>query len=55
MDVAFEEKFPRLFSLDQLRALAGLEGLALLQRGSRLSVMPVEPEQWQIMLAAARS
>ncbi len=54
VDVAFEEKFPRLFSLDQLRELAGLEDLALLRRGNRLSVMPVKPDQWQIMLAAAR-
>lgn len=54
VDVAFVEKFPHLLSLAELRELAGLEGLALLQRGSRLSVMPVEPDQWKILLAAAR-
>ncbi len=51
VDVAFVKKFPRLLTLSDMRSLNGLEGLALLQRGSRLSVMPVTDQQWQILLA----
>ena len=52
VDVAFQRKFPHLLTLADLRSLNGLEALALLQRGSRLSVMPVTTQQWQIILAA---
>ena len=53
VDVAFERKFPTLLTLTRLRSLNGLEALALLPRGSRLSVMPVTEQQWQIVLGAA--
>ena len=42
VDVAFVEKFARLVPLDEMRNAASLEGLPLLRRGNRLSVMPVE-------------
>lgn len=41
VDVAFVEKAPRLVPLDQLKRDTQLEGMVLLQRGSRLSVQPV--------------
>ncbi|PRB84322.1 EVE domain-containing protein [Pseudomonas sp. MYb185] len=53
VDLIFERQFPRLLPLDEIKALAGLEGLALVQRGSRLSVMPVSAEQWRILLEQA--
>jgi len=53
VDLIFERQFPRLLPLDEIKALAGLEGLALVQRGSRLSVMPVSAEQWRILLDQA--
>lgn len=43
VDVAFEAKLPRLVSLAELRAHPELAGLRVLQRGSRLSIQPVEP------------
>lgn len=42
-------------SLTQLRELHGLEGLALLKKGSRLSVLPVTPLEWQLICNAARA
>lgn len=54
VDLIFECQLPRLLPLDEIKALAGLEGLALVQRGSRLSVMPVSTEQWQILLGPHR-
>jgi len=51
VDMAFERKLPRLIPLDEIKALSGLEGLALIKRGNRLSVMPVTEEQWRIILA----
>ena len=54
VDLIFERQLPRLLPLDEIKALAGLEGLALVQRGSRLSVMPVSTEQWRILLGPHR-
>ena len=53
VDMAFEKKLPRLIPLDEIKSLPGLEGLALIRRGNRLSVMPVTEEQWRIILANA--
>lgn len=54
VDMVFERKLPRLISLDRLKALPGLENLPLVQRGSRLSVMPVGEEEWRIILGEQR-
>lgn len=53
VDLSFVRKLPRLIPLDELKTLSGLEELALVKRGSRLSVMPVNSQQWQIILAQA--
>ncbi len=36
--------------LSLLRAEPGLSGMAVLQKGQRLSVQPVRPEEWKIVL-----
>jgi predicted RNA-binding protein with PUA-like domain len=52
VDVAFVRKLDRVIALEELRAVADkLEGLALLQRGSRLSVSPVTAAQWKTILS----
>ncbi|CAD5105817.1 EVE domain-containing protein [Zestomonas carbonaria] len=51
LDVEFAEAFPTLIALPRLRAEPALAELALVQRGSRLSVMPVEPAQWAAILS----
>ena len=51
VDVRFGRKLRRTISLHELKASPGLGGLALVQRGSRLSVMPVSDPQWHTILA----
>jgi predicted RNA-binding protein with PUA-like domain len=52
VDVGFKRKLAQVISLEQLKANADrLDGFALLQRGSRLSVLPVSAAQWKIILS----
>jgi predicted RNA-binding protein with PUA-like domain len=44
---------PRLITLDELRKVKGLEKMVLLQRGSRLSIQPVRPEEWDTINSMA--
>lgn len=51
VDVAFERELARTISLQELKVHAdALEGLPLLRRGNRLSVMPVSEQHWQYIL-----
>ncbi len=54
-DVEFVEKFESVLSLDELREIPGLEEMQVLKRGQRLSVMPVTPEEWAIVVAAVKA
>jgi predicted RNA-binding protein with PUA-like domain len=49
VDIRAVKAFPRLITLEELRKVKGLEKMVLLQRGSRLSVQPVRPEEWEII------
>ena len=49
VDIRAVKALPRLVTLDELRTVKGLEKMVLLQRGSRLSVQPVRPEEWEII------
>ena len=40
----------RLLSLKELRETPGLANLRILQRGNRLSITPVDPRDWEIIL-----
>ncbi|GAC1031590.1 EVE domain-containing protein [Pseudomonas sp. No.21] len=51
LDVEFVEAFPSVIPLAALKTQAALEGMPLVQKGSRLSVMPVRDEEWQAVLA----
>lgn len=55
--VRFQEKFPRMVTLAELKADPELEGMIVTRRGSRLSVMPVEREHFMhvCMLAGSTS
>lgn len=50
-DVAFVEAFPALLSLKRLRAEPELARMPLLQKGNRLSVMPIDEDDWLRVLA----
>ena len=53
VDVEFAEVFPRFVSLDDLRAAPGLEKMLVINK-SRLSVQPVTPEEFAIVVRLGR-
>ncbi len=53
VDLKFVEKFAREIPLDELRQHSSLAGMVLLQRGSRLSVQPVSPNEFKTILRIA--
>ena len=54
VDVAFAQAFSRPVTLARMRAEPRLTGMALLRRGQRLSVQPVMPHEWKIVLELAK-
>lgn len=53
VDIQLVRKFAKAISLDELRRQSGLKQMELLRRGSRLSVQPVRPAEWKIILKLA--
>lgn len=51
VDVAFAEAFERVIPLAQLKSQNALLELPLVQKGSRLSIMPVSTDHWNAILA----
>jgi predicted RNA-binding protein with PUA-like domain len=51
VDVRFKRKLKRTITLRELKSRPELEGLALLRRGNRLSIMPVTAAQWEFILS----
>jgi predicted RNA-binding protein with PUA-like domain len=54
-DLAFSAKLTEMVSLESLRGQASLNGLVLLQRGSRLSVVPIDEKHFEIIQAMGAS
>ena len=54
VDVEFVEKFSYPVALALLRSIKGLEKMELLKKGSRLSVMPVTQEEFEIIQRLGR-
>lgn len=54
VDVAFIEKFPRIVTLEELKADGELEGMWVRRRGMRLSIQPVEPAHFRRVVAMGR-
>lgn len=52
VDVTFVEKFDRMVSIDELRLRPELEDMVLLNN-SRLSVQPVEQDEFELVVALA--
>jgi predicted RNA-binding protein with PUA-like domain len=55
VDIRFVEKFPAVLPLGTLKATPGLEKMVVTQKGSRLSVQPVTPKEFEIVLGLGRS
>ncbi|HEX6751656.1 MAG TPA: EVE domain-containing protein [Longimicrobium sp.] len=54
VDVEFAEAFPRVIGLDELRQTSGLEKMLVINK-SRLSVQPVTPEEYEIVVRLGRT
>lgn len=55
VDVCFEEKFAHPVSLGEMRQIKELDGMLVLQKGQRLSVMPVSKEHAHVLVKRGRA
>jgi predicted RNA-binding protein with PUA-like domain len=55
VDVEFVEKFAEPISLQALKEDSSLEGMLVTQKGSRLSVQPVDKKHFKRLLKVARA
>jgi predicted RNA-binding protein with PUA-like domain len=51
VDVKYVKTLSRTITLKELKFHEELSGLALVRRGNRLSIMPVNKDQWEFILA----
>lgn len=51
VDIQYKKKFPDVLTLQMLKSCPELEGMRLLQKGNRLSVMPVDKSHWDFICA----
>jgi len=51
VNVAFVEAFPNVLKISYLKQQSTLAQMPLVQKGTRLSVMPVTADQWEAILA----
>lgn len=54
VDIRFVRKFSGPIGLDALRKIPTLKKMELLRKGSRLSVQPVRPVEWETILALSQ-
>lgn len=50
VDVRFKQQFPSIISLETLKHHPELEDMRLLQKGNRLSILPISPDEWAFIL-----
>ncbi len=50
VDVKFITKFPRVVTLSEMKTDPHLEGMTVLQKGNRLSVMPIQKKHFERVL-----
>jgi len=53
VEVKFEQQFPRLLSLEELRHHSALEDMLLFKRGQRLSIQPVAADHFHYICQLA--
>lgn len=54
VDIQHVETFSRVLTLAELKGTPGLEKMMLTQRGSRLSIQPVTPAEFEIVMKLAK-
>jgi predicted RNA-binding protein with PUA-like domain len=50
VDLKFKKKFPRTVTLAEMKSNDALSEMRLLQRGNRLSVMPISETEWDYIV-----
>ena len=50
VDVQFRRQFKRMITLDELKSHPQLADLAVVRKGNRLSINPVDKEQWDFIV-----
>jgi predicted RNA-binding protein with PUA-like domain len=55
VDLAFGETFAGTVALDTLKATKGLEKMMVVRKGSRLSVQPVTPAEYEVVVKIGRA
>ena len=53
VDVGYVRTFKAPVTLSALKEIPGLEDMMVIRKGSRLSVQPVTPQEWDIVLRVA--
>lgn len=53
VDVAFERRFDRPITLDDLRTVPQCSEMLILRRGNRLSITPVTAREWRALMTRA--
>lgn len=51
VDLAFVRRLKRVVTLSEIKEQPDLEDMILVRRGNRLSIMPVEPAHWALVLS----
>jgi predicted RNA-binding protein with PUA-like domain len=54
VEIRLVERLETPITIDTLRGRPGLEGLALLRRGNRLSIQPVTAQEWRVITKRGR-
>jgi predicted RNA-binding protein with PUA-like domain len=55
VDIAFVERFAGVVALDTLKTTKGLENMVVTRKGSRLSIQPVTPAEYDIVCRLGRA
>ena len=50
VDIRYIRKLKRIITLSELKKHSEVDGLSLVRRGNRLSIMPVNRQQWEYIL-----
>ena len=54
VDVKFVEKFPVILPLKKIKSMPEISEVGLVKKGHRLSIMPVNEDEFSTLLAASR-
>lgn len=55
VDIGFVDRFPSIVSLETLKVTKGLENMMVTRKGSRLSIQPVDPAEYAIVVRLGRT